>query len=366
MNAFVAAGAGFLLAVLWFDLMFDVQVRGAAGRRLPEQALASIAAYYGRVTTAARPMNRLVATAMLATLAAIVVEIAAGRSRPGLAWASLALAAVPIALAGARTVPGAVRLGTRADPPERQSELARSDPARAPAVLRRDRRSARAAARVRLRRGLLRPPQRPQRCRRRGQQRRRDRVPSPSPDIAPCRRAPPAARRSRTVPGRVADGAALPGRDRRRIRSSTASATDSEGQFGQQDRELLATPARDRVALAEELAGARRELAQQLVAGSMSARVVEVLEAVHVEQGERQGTAWATGRGELAGEGVLPGAPVWQPGEAVGGGLRREPLEGVVVGERDGGLVGEQRDGAGGPGGDVADALTPSRRRARR
>ena len=28
MEAFVAAGAGFLLAVLWFDLMHDVQVRG--------------------------------------------------------------------------------------------------------------------------------------------------------------------------------------------------------------------------------------------------------------------------------------------------------------------------------------------------
>ena len=25
-SAFVTAGAGFLLAVLWFDLMFDVQV----------------------------------------------------------------------------------------------------------------------------------------------------------------------------------------------------------------------------------------------------------------------------------------------------------------------------------------------------
>ena len=27
MHTFVAAGAGFLLAVLWFDLMFDVQTR---------------------------------------------------------------------------------------------------------------------------------------------------------------------------------------------------------------------------------------------------------------------------------------------------------------------------------------------------
>jgi hypothetical protein len=82
----VAAGAGFLLAVLWFDLMFDVQVLGQGGPVLAEERLSSIAAYYARVTTAARPMNRLIA----------------------------------------RTVPRAVRLGTRVDAPERQSELARS------------------------------------------------------------------------------------------------------------------------------------------------------------------------------------------------------------------------------------------------
>jgi hypothetical protein len=126
MNAFVAAGAGFLLAVLWFDLMFDVQARGRPDEDVPEEALASIAAYYARVTTAARPMNRLVAATMVATLAAIVVEIASGQERPWVGWSSLALAAAPIALAGARTVPGAVHLGTRADPPARQSELARS------------------------------------------------------------------------------------------------------------------------------------------------------------------------------------------------------------------------------------------------
>jgi hypothetical protein len=124
MNAFVAAGAGFLLAVLWFDLMFDVQVRGA-GPPAPA-ALRSIAAYYARVTTAARPMNRLVATVMLATLAAIVVEIAAAEEAPWIGWSSLALAAAPIAIAATRTVPAAVRLGTRRDPPERQRELART------------------------------------------------------------------------------------------------------------------------------------------------------------------------------------------------------------------------------------------------
>jgi hypothetical protein len=123
--AFVTAGAGFMLAVLWFDLMFDVQVASHRDDTLPEGVLASIAGYYRRVTTAARPMNRLIATVMLATLAAIVVEIARAEPRPWVAWASLALAAAPIGLAGGRIVPMAVRLGGRADAPKRQSELAR-------------------------------------------------------------------------------------------------------------------------------------------------------------------------------------------------------------------------------------------------
>ena len=42
MHAFVAAGAGFLLAVLWFDLMFDVQTRKHVGNPLPPEVLASI------------------------------------------------------------------------------------------------------------------------------------------------------------------------------------------------------------------------------------------------------------------------------------------------------------------------------------
>ncbi|MEA2214931.1 MAG: hypothetical protein QOK19_492 [Solirubrobacteraceae bacterium] len=126
MNAFVVAGAGFLLAVLWFDLMFDVQARRHGGTSaVPEAALASIAAYYARVTTAARPMNRLIATVMLATIAAIIVEIAQG-SEPGwLGWVSLALAASAVGLAATRTVPAAVRLGNRRDPVDGRSALAR-------------------------------------------------------------------------------------------------------------------------------------------------------------------------------------------------------------------------------------------------
>lgn len=71
MDAVVTVGAGFLLAVLWFDLMFDVQVRSSTAS---VDAVRSIATYYRRVTTDARPMNLLVALAMLVTAVAIGVE----------------------------------------------------------------------------------------------------------------------------------------------------------------------------------------------------------------------------------------------------------------------------------------------------
>jgi hypothetical protein len=123
---FVTAGTGFLLAVLWFDLMFDVQVLRRRGPGLPEEVLASIAGYYRRVTTAARPMNRLVGVVMLGTLAALVAQIANGDTPRWAGWTSLALVGAAIALAASHTVPGAVRLGARSDPPAVQAELARS------------------------------------------------------------------------------------------------------------------------------------------------------------------------------------------------------------------------------------------------
>jgi hypothetical protein len=125
-NSLVAAGAGFLLAVLWFDLMFDVQaLRGHEGP-LPEAVLSSIAGYYRRVTTTARPMDRLIALVMLVTLAAIIVEIVRGDVSAWVGWTSLVLAAAPIALVATRTLPRAVRLGAREETVDRQSALARS------------------------------------------------------------------------------------------------------------------------------------------------------------------------------------------------------------------------------------------------
>jgi hypothetical protein len=125
-RALASAGAGFLLAVLWFDLMFDVQARGHRTAELPDDVLASIAGYYARVTTAARPMNRLVALAMLVTLAALIAEIFGDELPMWRAAASAALTFGAVGLAAAHTVPSAVRLGTRHDDTLTQSRLARS------------------------------------------------------------------------------------------------------------------------------------------------------------------------------------------------------------------------------------------------
>jgi hypothetical protein len=119
MEVVTATGAGFLLAVLWFDLMFDVQVRRDP---VDPTAVRSIAAYYRRVTTDARPMNRLVALLMAVTLVSIGFQVAAVAAGDTPAWALLAvpLALGSILLAGLRTVPSAVRLGgtTEAGPAE--------------------------------------------------------------------------------------------------------------------------------------------------------------------------------------------------------------------------------------------------------
>ena len=124
---FVSAGAGFLLAVLWFDLMHDVQVLGAPAGELPEAALESISRYYRRVLFGARPMNRLVAAAMLGTLAAVVGQIVAGGDTPRWAgWVALLLTASAVVLAAVHTVPSARRLGRGADSPSEQSRLARA------------------------------------------------------------------------------------------------------------------------------------------------------------------------------------------------------------------------------------------------
>jgi hypothetical protein len=128
MGPLLTACSGFLLAVLWMDLIFDVQVLRyrSAGEELPEPVLASIAGYYHRATTTSRPMSRLVAAVMVVLLAALGFQATRGRDPGWLLATSAALAGVPILLALAHTVPSAVRLGHRADGPAEQTRLARA------------------------------------------------------------------------------------------------------------------------------------------------------------------------------------------------------------------------------------------------
>jgi hypothetical protein len=125
-HAAITAAAGFLIAVLWFDLMFDVQV--IPHRRqptVPEAVLQSIAGYYRRVTTDASPMGRLIAVVMVSLLALLTWQAARAGTPGWVSAVSLIAAVAAIGLAIGRVVPAAVRLGSRRDPYEAQSALAR-------------------------------------------------------------------------------------------------------------------------------------------------------------------------------------------------------------------------------------------------
>ena len=95
MHTFAAAGAAFLLAVLWFDLMFDVQVRRHPVGTLPPSA-------------------------------AIVAQIVEGVSPWWIGWVSLVIAGSGFGPTLLRTVPNARRLGRAEDTPEEQTRLARA------------------------------------------------------------------------------------------------------------------------------------------------------------------------------------------------------------------------------------------------
>ncbi|MBB3603933.1 hypothetical protein FHT40_003594 [Mycolicibacterium sp. BK556] len=123
----LTACSGFLLAVLWMDLIFDSQIgsAGRGGEQLPEPVLASIAGYYRRATTTSQPMSGLIAVVMALLLGALVAEAVSGTSPAWLLGVSAVLAGGPVALALIRTVPNAVRLGRRIGTTAEQSRLAR-------------------------------------------------------------------------------------------------------------------------------------------------------------------------------------------------------------------------------------------------
>jgi len=122
-----AACAGFLLAVLWMDLIFDSQVlRHRGAEVLPESVLDSISRYYLRATTTSRPMSYLIALVMVILLGSLAFRAFRGSDPVWLLVASAVLAGIPIVLAMVRTVPNAVALGSRVGTPGEQSRLARA------------------------------------------------------------------------------------------------------------------------------------------------------------------------------------------------------------------------------------------------
>lgn len=120
------AGAGFLLAVLWFDLMFDVQVLGRGSGLLPDAVLASMADYYRRVTTDSWPMGALLAIVMAITFGATVLQVTNGKLPRLTGIAALVLSGSPILLALVWILPQAAQLGMRMDSLDVQSHLARA------------------------------------------------------------------------------------------------------------------------------------------------------------------------------------------------------------------------------------------------
>ena len=115
---------GYLIAVLWIDLIFDSLVLPHHGSNepLPEEVLATMSSFFKRLTL--KP--RLIFVVMIAMFAIVILQIVQGTVPAWVAWASLVLVVVPTGYASARVMPAARRLGSRIDPVEKQSELARS------------------------------------------------------------------------------------------------------------------------------------------------------------------------------------------------------------------------------------------------
>jgi hypothetical protein len=123
----LAACGGFLLAVLWMDLMFDAQVWRVSGiPAVDATAVHSIAAYYRRVTTDGSPMNGAIPVVMAVTVAGAGWRALRARGRRRVRLTGLVLAGAAIVLMALRVFPAAVRLGTAADPPDVQVALARA------------------------------------------------------------------------------------------------------------------------------------------------------------------------------------------------------------------------------------------------
>src|SRR5437899_7666940 len=91
----------------------------------PDDVLASIAAYYRRVTTDASPMGRLVSVVMLVLIGALIAQLVRGDAPVWVSVVSFVAGGLAIGLAAVRVFGAARRLGQRTDPPDVQTQAAR-------------------------------------------------------------------------------------------------------------------------------------------------------------------------------------------------------------------------------------------------
>jgi hypothetical protein len=115
---------GFMLAVLYIDLMFDVTAvpYRHSGTTLPKDVLDPITRYYGRIT-----QNPYVLMfVMLTTTVCLVAEIVYDLVPRWVGYASLVLMGLAMMAGSLKVIPTAQRLASGKDPADKQTSLIHS------------------------------------------------------------------------------------------------------------------------------------------------------------------------------------------------------------------------------------------------
>lgn len=127
-NRLQILACGFLLAVLWMDLKFDLLLLPhiRAGEPASQETLNSIAAYYHRALAAERSTFMLIVMMMFVGLVACVWQVIRTKTVPRWMRAALLLLyAPPVVLAVLRIVPIAGRLALQEADIDTQGALAK-------------------------------------------------------------------------------------------------------------------------------------------------------------------------------------------------------------------------------------------------
>jgi len=115
---------GFMLSVLYIDLMFDVTAvpYRRTGAALPKEVLVPITHYYGRIT-----QNPYVLMfVMLTTTASLVAQIVYDLVPRWAAYSSLVLMGLAMLAGSLKVIPAAQRLSSGKDPEDVQTRLIHS------------------------------------------------------------------------------------------------------------------------------------------------------------------------------------------------------------------------------------------------